>query len=381
MPTTPILAPRRRGTALAAAVAALLAVLAALVAPPARADAPAPPTLPDGFGLTQVPTEPEIAARNTANDFVITVTTPQVAGRHHIRIILPDGYAADTAKRYPVMYLLHGSPGDPANYFNGYRALNGQAGMIFVLPDGGNRGWYSNWRDQNTPAGAQNWENFHIDQLVPYIDANLRTVADKQHRAIAGISMGGFGALHYAQLHPDLFSDVATMSGDNDLSVNSMDLRLTVVGSLIDATGALCAASTLSDPTADCAVNDAYAPAVDSDALFGSPYPVLNADHLWNEADPGANAAKLAGLGVSIYIGNGGGGVFQAPIGPKGLEWWLEGASKHFKDKLDAAGVPYYWKDYGDGTGWGQCDGGHDALCWDQDLVDYVPRLAAKFGV
>ncbi|WP_425506606.1 alpha/beta hydrolase-fold protein [Streptomyces rectiverticillatus] len=66
----------------------------------------------------------------------------------------------------------------------------------FGLPDGGRRGWYANWLDQKTAAGAQNWENFHINQVIPFIDANLRTVAARQGRAVGGLSMGGFGALH-----------------------------------------------------------------------------------------------------------------------------------------------------------------------------------------
>src|SRR6185503_16528768 len=57
------------------------------------------------------------------------------------------------------------------------------------------------------------WETFHIEQVVPWIDANLRTVAKRTGRAIAGLSQGGFGALSYAARHPDLFTSVASFSG------------------------------------------------------------------------------------------------------------------------------------------------------------------------
>ncbi|GAA3209565.1 hypothetical protein GCM10010468_27010 [Actinocorallia longicatena] len=340
-------------------VAVLAAALLALTfASPVRAD-PGPPVLADGFGLTQVAG----AQTGTATNFVISVTTAQVSGEHPIKIILPSDYFTDTAKRYPVLYFLHGSPDFPQNQL--YSALTGTDEMITVIPDGGRRGWYSNWLKQNTPAGAQNWETFHIDQVIPFIDANLRTIPTKQKRAVAGISMGGFGAVRYAERHPDLFSQVATLSGDVDFSVASMDLRLSVVASLTDAAGVLCASS--SDPDL-CHQQDLYKPAVDSDALYGTPYPFLNADWRWNEASPGTHAAQLAGMGIYIYTGNN-----------DFLEFWVEGANKHFKDALNAAQVPYYYVGYGDGSSWG-CDGGHNAGCWDKDLHDLIPRLEQAFA-
>lgn len=326
---------------------------------PAHADPTAPPVLTDGFGLTQTPG----AATGTATDFVISVTTPQVAGPHSIKIMLPDDYYANPNKRYPVLYFLHGSPDFPEN--QNYAALASTNDMIVVIPDGGRRGWYANWRDQNTPAGAQNWENFHIDQVIPFVDANLRTIPTKQKRAIAGVSMGGFGAMHYAHRNPHLFSHVASLSGDIDLSVASMDLRLAVVASLIDAPGVLCASS--SDPEL-CHANDLYKPAVDSDALFGSPYPVFNADWRWNAANPSANVDKLQGMGIYIYVGNN-----------DFMEFWLEGAAKHVKNALDARNMPYHYVAYGNGASWG-CDGGHNSTCWAKDLEDLIPRLEQAFA-
>ncbi|MFJ1704938.1 alpha/beta hydrolase [Kitasatospora sp. NPDC088346] len=351
-------------------VVALLAAVVAMAttattAGPARAagGSGSPPRMADGFGLTQVDT-----AVGGPTDFFITVTTPEVTGRHHIKIILPSGYYDDPARRYPVLYFLHGSPDDPVRQT--YPALTTSNSMITVIPDGGARGWYANWLDQRTQAGAQNWENFHLDQVIPFIDANLRTTATRKARAVAGVSMGGFGALHYAQDRPDLFSQTASLSGDIDLSADSMDLRFAVVASLIDAQGVICGSSSgACDPT-----NDPYRPGVDSDALFGSPYPVFNADRRWNAADPSQHMDRLAGVGVSIYVGNGRGSATEA-------EFWLEGASKHVKDRMDALGMPYYYVDYGDGSAWGtQCNGGHNGGCWEQDLRDLIPRLERAFA-
>ncbi|MET9613573.1 alpha/beta hydrolase-fold protein [Kitasatospora indigofera] len=355
----------RRGPRAWAAVAAAVVALLTPSATPAHADPPVPqgpPVLTDGHGLTQT------GSVGTATEFVVTVTTAQVAKQHPVKIILPKDYWTEPARRYPVLYFLHGAPDSPLDVT--YPALRASTSMITVVPDGGPRGWYSNWRDQNTAAGAQNWETFHLDQVIPFIDDNLRTVANRRGRAVAGISMGGFGAMHYAQRRPELFGQVASLSGGIDLSAASMDLRLAVVASLTNAPGGFCGAS--SSTGGDC--TGKFTPAVSSDALFGSPYPVFNIDRLWNEADPAAHMGRLAGTGISIYTGSGGGS-------PLALEFWIEGANKHARDSLNALGLPYYYVGYGNGAGWGtQCDGGHNAACWAQDLVDYVPRLEQAFA-
>ncbi|MGW1195287.1 alpha/beta hydrolase [Streptomyces sp. NPDC002536] len=357
-----------RAKAAVAATAAALLVSGTLIsgAPSAHADTPAaPPRMTDGSGLTQVG-----EATGTATNFVITVRTAAVAGEHRIRILLPDDYATAPAKRYPVLYFLHGASDDPANPGLAYPALAATQKMITVIPDGGRRGWYTDWRDQNSAAGAQKWETFHIGQVLPFIDANLRTIADKKARAVAGISMGGFGALHYAQRHPDLFSQVASLSGADDLSVNHLVIRGAVVATLTNAGAPFCGSSS----GTTCALD--FGPAVAGDAVFGSPYPVFNADRLWNEADPSSHMGILAdaGIGVALYTGNGNGS-------PADAEFWAESATVHAKNALDARGYPVHYVNYGNGSGWGTtCKGGHDSGCWTQDLTDYVPRLEAAFA-
>ncbi|WSY48157.1 alpha/beta hydrolase-fold protein (plasmid) [Embleya sp. NBC_00888] len=319
--------------------------LSTTATPAADGDTGVPPTLRDGYGLTQMG-----STTGTATDFVITVTTPQVTGNHHIKIILPSGYHDDPTRRYPVLYWLHGANADPVD--QNYSALSKSDSMITVIPDGGTRGWYADWLDQNTVLGAQNWETFHIRQVIPFIDANLRTIATKQARAVAGLSMGGFGAFHYAQNHPQLFGQTASLSGDVDLSTRFMVLRLAVVASLVG-----------------------YKPAVDSDAAFGSPYPVLNADRRWNEIDPSRHVDRFAGIGVSMYVGNGRG----RPTEP---EFWLEGAAENVAQNMKDLGLPYHFVDYGDGSNWGTgCDGSHNnKACREASLQDLVHRLEKAFA-
>ncbi len=131
----------------------------------------------------------------------------------------PTTTSAPAATRYPVLYLFHGGAGgNSAQWTTGGGAvepITNNRPLITVMPDGGKVGWYTNWVNQQ--GGAQNWADFHIGQLIPWIDANLRTIAAKSGRAIAGLSMGGFGAVRYAQDRPDMFAYAASFSGAVDL--------------------------------------------------------------------------------------------------------------------------------------------------------------------
>ena len=71
------------------------------------------------------------------------------------------------------------------------------------------------WR--GTSEGPQRWETFHLDAVRPFIEARYQTRTDRDGRAIAGLSMGGFGAMSYAARHPDLFGFAASFSGAVDL--------------------------------------------------------------------------------------------------------------------------------------------------------------------
>ncbi|MFF0117557.1 alpha/beta hydrolase [Streptomyces prasinus] len=330
----------------------------ALTGSSAHAATPEIPDFTDGHGLTQVAGATEV---RSATDFTLTVTTPELSGTHKIRVFLPADYHADPDKRWPVTYFLHGGGGN-VNDAAAAPALHDDR-MITVVPDGGLKGWYANWHMQNTAEGAANWENFHTRQVVPFIDANLRTIPDREHRAVVGLSMGGFGAMHYAQARPDLFGHVASLSGGIDFGM--WEIRAAVLATELNLTGAWCASVT--SGTGDCA---GYGPVVDSDAIFGSPY-ALFGDRLWNEADPAspANLAELADTGISLYTGS------------RGL---IDGktavATRTVGDRLDRLGIPHRLVDYGNGASLSStCNGEHNYGCWAPVLADYIPRLADEF--
>ncbi|WP_308424107.1 alpha/beta hydrolase [Streptomyces daqingensis] len=133
-----------------------------------------------------------------------------------VNVLLPGDYSS--GRRYPVLYLFHGG-GLDQDFMTfdkaGIRGLTEGRPVIVVMPDGGHAGWYSNPVASN--VGPRNWETFHIEQLVPWIDANFRTFAEYDGRAVAGFSMGGFGALKYAAKYHGDFASVSAHSGPASL--------------------------------------------------------------------------------------------------------------------------------------------------------------------
>ncbi|MFK0297037.1 alpha/beta hydrolase [Streptomyces sp. NPDC090442] len=137
-----------------------------------------------------------------------------------VNVLLPDDYHT-SGRTYPVLYLLHGG-GDGQDFIafdrppgTDIRAWTAGKPLIVVMPDGGHAGWYSN--PVSTNVGARNWENFHINQLIPWIDANFRTYSSPDGRAVSGFSMGGFGALKYTAKYWGHFSSVSAHSGPASL--------------------------------------------------------------------------------------------------------------------------------------------------------------------
>ncbi|MEU7576119.1 alpha/beta hydrolase-fold protein [Streptomyces sp. NPDC041068] len=134
-----------------------------------------------------------------------------------VRVLLPAGY--DPSVSYPVLYLLHGGAADYEQWSSGGGNITrsvAEAGFkgIVVMPEGGKVGFYSDWHGYTYGNFAPLWETYHVKQLVPWVDAHFATSGQ---RAVAGVSMGGYGALKYAAQHPDLFSAVGAFSGGADL--------------------------------------------------------------------------------------------------------------------------------------------------------------------
>ena len=143
------------------------------------------------------------------------VSTPSIAWKPRVNVLLPDGY--DSGRRYPVLYLLHGGAQNFMKFDkeDDIRGLTAGRDLIVVMPDGGIAGWYCNPVTAN--LGPRNWETFHIEELIPWVDATFRTFPEQAGRAVSGFSMGGFGALKYAAKYSDKFASVSAHSGPANL--------------------------------------------------------------------------------------------------------------------------------------------------------------------
>lgn len=128
------------------------------------------------------------------------------------RVLLPADYAT-SARRYPVLYLLHGLYGNEDDWLTrtNLALYATRYHLIIVMPGVGNS-WYAN------SAGDANarYEDVIIRDLIPHVDARYRTLASWYGRAIAGLSMGGLGAMKFALHYPEQFAFAASFSGAFD---------------------------------------------------------------------------------------------------------------------------------------------------------------------
>ncbi|MDR1973107.1 MAG: esterase family protein [Bacteroidales bacterium] len=125
-------------------------------------------------------------------------------------ILLPKDYLENPQKRYPVVYLLHGLGDDHKSWNDKWLNVaaqienlennKGLQPMIYIMPQGF-RSYYVNRYDGKFP-----YMDMFTKEFVPRMDSLYRTVADREHRAVVGYSMGGFGAMILAAKHPEVFS-------------------------------------------------------------------------------------------------------------------------------------------------------------------------------
>ena len=141
-------------------------------------------------------------------------------------VYLPEGYDSST-ESYPVLYLLHGATdtfmawpvrGDMLRITDETLAAGDVRKMIVVMPDASGKGERNAGPDMGY-FNVKGWsyEDFFFSEFIPHVDKTLRTIASKEGRAVAGLSMGGGGATVYAQRHPEIFQASYSTSGLLDL--------------------------------------------------------------------------------------------------------------------------------------------------------------------
>lgn len=166
------------------------------------------------------------AVRDIVHSRALEKTVTGESADRAIIVYLPPSYDTSTAKRYPVVYLLHGIGDTPEVWVKPWTKRNDTWGtipelmdsgiaehafgeMIVVMPDELTK-WGGSFYSNSTATG--NWEDFTVRELVDYIDGKYRTIAQASSRGLAGHSMGGYGALKLGMKHPDVFSVVYGLS-------------------------------------------------------------------------------------------------------------------------------------------------------------------------
>jgi enterochelin esterase-like enzyme len=153
---------------------------------------------------------------------VITVRSTALGGYpDKVYVVLPPGYAAHPRQRYPVLYLLHGFPGQPQGFLDigdigtveaTLVASGRMKPMIMVMPSG-TRSFLADEEWANGVRRGNRWETFVSRDLVNAIDARYRAIPTARARGIGGLSEGGYGALNIGLHHPGEFGLLESWSG------------------------------------------------------------------------------------------------------------------------------------------------------------------------
>ena len=236
--------------------------------------------------------------------------------------LLPAGYAGSN-KRYPVLYLLHGLFGrfddwvsrtNLAEYATNYD-------LIIITPEG-----HDSWYTDSASVPTQKYEAYFIRELIPDVDARFRTIKDRRARGVAGLSMGGYGALKYALKHPDQFAFAASLSGALDPARRTEDHPGFAW--------------------------DILRPSINS--VFGTPNSQTRQDNDLHQIARGINASQIGSLPYLYF--------------DCGLEDGFLTTNRELADILLSKKIPHQYR---------QLPGGHTWAYWDQQVQEVI-RLYAQ---
>ena len=141
------------------------------------------------------------------------ISTEYLGTPEEVVVISPN--PKDSLSKFPTVYLLNGYSGNHLSWIELTPELfemSDSYGMIFVMPDG-----QDSWYWDSPVDSTMQMESFIVKELVPYIDDSYSTIPTSDFRAISGLSMGGHGAMWLALRHPEIWGNVASMSGGLDI--------------------------------------------------------------------------------------------------------------------------------------------------------------------
>jgi S-formylglutathione hydrolase FrmB len=174
-----------------------------------------------GFGPPVATVSPAAQGRIST----LTFRSPSLGGRlEHVLVYLPAAYRSEPARRFPVVYLLHGTPGDPRTAFVNSLHVGPRLDLltlrhrvrplIVVMPPGSPSTYDRATEWANGPARDARWFTYLTHDLVHEVDRRLRTIRGPSGRGIAGYSSGADAALNAILLRPHLYSVAEGWSGD-----------------------------------------------------------------------------------------------------------------------------------------------------------------------
>ncbi|MFE6357875.1 alpha/beta hydrolase [Streptomyces rochei] len=312
----------------------LTALLATLTpAAPAAAEAARASGSPHGAEVVAVT---QVADRQVD----LSVRSTALGGRTvKVRLLTPDGWEPADRRRqhWPTLWLLHGCCGDYTSWTARTDVAETAAlrDVLVVMPEAGWNGWYSDWWNHGE-GGDPAWETFHTEELRHLLERDWGAGRD---RVVAGLSMGGQGALLYAARHPGMFKATASYSGSahpllNDESVNR------ILG---------------------------FFAGQDNDPLrvWGDP---VAQRRIWKAHDPFHLAKRLRSIPVYLSCGDGTTGPLDAPGSTSALEADFERQNLALVEQLRRVGARHLTTNfYGAGT--------HGWAYWERELHASLPML------
>ncbi|WP_435856855.1 alpha/beta hydrolase [Streptomyces parvulus] len=323
------------------APALLLIVLLATLAPtaPARASgSPAP--FPSGAEVVAV-------TRVADRQVDLSVRSTALGGRTvKVRLLTPDGWDPSDRhhrRHWPTLWLLHGCCGDYTSWtaMTDVARTDSLRDVLVVMPEAGWNGWYSDWWNHGE-GGDPAWETFHTVELRRLLE---RDWGAGDNRVVAGLSMGGQGALSYAARHPGMFRAAAAYSGSahpllNDESTNR------ILGFF---------AGQGDDPL----------------RVWGDP---VAQRRIWQSHDPFHLARRLKSIPVYLSCGDGTTGPLDPPGSTSALEADFNRQNHALAAELKRVGARHVTTNfYGPGT--------HGWAYWERELHASLPMLLKALRV
>ena len=272
----------------------------------------------------------------------LTIDSPALGRSAKVRLLLPRRFQAQPNRRWPVLWLLHGCCDTYQSWTRStdVEELAGLADVLVVMPEAGQVGFYSDWYARGQ-GGPSRWETFHLTELRQLLERDWRA---GNRRVVAGLSMGGLGAMAYAARHPGMFRAAASYSGLLHTRYQGDPLP-----------GPRMIQDLLRDFDED------------PDALWGDP---RRHGDLWAAHNPYDLAPRLREVGLFVSVGNGQPGPLDGPATNgqlQQIEQALYPQNLAFVERLRQLGIPVRFDNYGPGI--------HNWPYWQRELHRSLPLL------